>query len=79
MDSGVLIMATLAGQRVLDVVKITMENHKKRNGATKLVDDYDTPFASQKILNIVMSYVDLINEKVWFKPKKAVASLPQDI
>ena len=66
MDQGTLIMSGLKSERVLDAVRIvTCQNQA---GATRrVVPDYEGGVVSQKVLRIVLSYVDFINRVVWSK------------
>lgn len=67
MDEGTLIMSGLKPDRVLDAVRIIASQHKEGKFKHSKVPDYDTDQVSQKILRIVLSYVDYINRAVWFK------------
>ena len=69
MDVGVLIMAGLKKDRVLDAVRVVTEQ-RILGGAKRIlppVDDYEAQAVSKKILRIVMSYTDYINRTVWSK------------
>jgi UDP-N-acetylglucosamine 2-epimerase len=66
MDEGTLIMSGLKSERVLDAVRVVTSQDKA--GATRrLVPDYEGGLVSQKVLRIVLSYVDFVNRKVWSK------------
>jgi len=67
MDEGVLIMCGLKADRVLDAVRIVTKQHDDKNYLQRIVSDYNSGLVSQKILRIVLSYVDYINRVVWFK------------
>ena len=64
MDSGVLIMSGLKAERVLQAVDIVMA-HSKESNARSIVDDYEGTGVSQKVLKIVMSYMDYVQRNVW--------------
>tara|TARA_R110000850_G_scaffold277144_3_gene424178 strand:- start:143115 stop:144248 length:1134 start_codon:yes stop_codon:yes gene_type:complete len=68
MDVGTLIMAGLKKERVLDAVRITLDQHKRFavTGASK-VQDYENPNVSKQVLKVVESYTDYINRTVWRK------------
>ena len=67
MDAGVLIMAGLKKDRVLDAVRITLDQFKQDIRVIASVEDYEAQAVSKKILNIVLSYTDYINRTVWRK------------
>ena len=64
MDSGVLIMSGLDPERVIQSIDITISQHSNRKYNPK-VDDYEKVEVSQKVLKIVVSYIDYINRTVW--------------
>ncbi|MFN2507011.1 MAG: non-hydrolyzing UDP-N-acetylglucosamine 2-epimerase [Acidimicrobiales bacterium] len=63
MDEGVLVMCGLRRPRVLEAIEL-VTTQKRRPGAG-LVDDYDVGDVSQKVVRIVLSYVDYVNRVVW--------------
>lgn len=66
MDEGTLIMSGLQSERVLDAVRIvTSQDHT--DTARRLIPDYESGLVSQKVLRIVLSYVDFVNRVVWSK------------
>ena len=67
MDVGTLIMAGLKKDRVLDAVRITLDQFKQGVRVMAPVDDYEAQAVSKKILRIVLSYTDCINRTVWRK------------
>jgi UDP-N-acetylglucosamine 2-epimerase len=67
MDQGVLIMSGLKPERVLEAVQIVTAQHNQAKRFNKIVPDYEGGAVSKKVLAIVLSYVDFINHRVWFK------------
>lgn len=67
MDEGTLVMSGLKAERVLDAVRIATLHHGKTDRAFKVVPDYEGGMVSQKVLRIVLSYVDYVNRVVWSK------------
>jgi len=66
MDEGTLIMSGLKTERVLDAVRVVI---KQRGGAARkhrVVPDYRGGLVSEKVLRVVLSYVDYVNRVVWF-------------
>jgi UDP-N-acetylglucosamine 2-epimerase len=67
MDNGTLIMAGLKKDRVLEAVKVIIEQHDYEKRVMSSVDDYEAINVSKKILRIVLSYTDYVNRTVWHK------------
>jgi len=66
MDEGTLIMCGLKAGRVLDAVEVVTEQYSQNEKGMSMVADYDAAFVSQKVVRIILSYVDYINRTVWF-------------
>ncbi len=67
MDAGILIMAGLKKDRVLDAVRVTVAQHARGETPARAVQDYLNPSVSKQMLRIVCSYTDYINRTVWRK------------
>lgn len=67
MDVGTLIMAGLKKERVLDAVRVIVEQHQRGTRVMARVEDYEAQAVSKKILRIVLSYTDYVNRTVWRK------------
>jgi UDP-N-acetylglucosamine 2-epimerase len=67
MDAGVLIMCGVRPESVLDAVSVTLKRPYTRAPQPCLVDDYHGGAVSEKVVNIVLSYIDYINRTVWLK------------
>lgn len=65
MDEGTLIMSNLRAENVLDAIKVITTQHQTHT--LKVVPDYQGGKVSQKIVRIVLSYMDYVNRVVWFK------------
>ncbi|WP_017863574.1 non-hydrolyzing UDP-N-acetylglucosamine 2-epimerase [Leptospira santarosai] len=68
MDVGTLIMSELSKERILESVRIVVDQY--RAGISRhyrVVDDYSAGQVSKKIVSIVQSYTDYINRTVWHK------------
>jgi UDP-N-acetylglucosamine 2-epimerase (non-hydrolysing) len=66
-DSGTLIMAGLKKDRVLDSVRVTIEQHSREPALIRAIQDYENPAVSKQILRIVLGYTDYVNRTVWRK------------
>lgn len=67
MDEGTLVMCGLKADRVLEAIRIVIEQHAQGSRPGKLVPDYDTGNVSRKVLRIILSYTDYVNRVVWRK------------
>jgi UDP-N-acetylglucosamine 2-epimerase len=67
MDEGTLIMCGLKAEGVMHAVKVVTEQWADVASRSKPPLDYRALNVSKKILRIVMSYTNFINQKVWFK------------
>ena len=64
MDSGVLVMAGLRRERVLDAVRVVTAGTAQ---PARPVPDYESPDVSTQVVRVVLSYVDYVNRTVWSK------------
>ena len=66
MDKGTLIMSGLEKERIKESISIVTEQYK--NGIIpNIVEDYNEENVSQKVVKIILSYIDYINRTVWRK------------
>jgi UDP-N-acetylglucosamine 2-epimerase (non-hydrolysing) len=66
MDEGTLIMCGLTPKRVLNAIQVVTEQYSQNEKGMSMVADYNAAFVSQKVVRIILSYVDYINRTVWF-------------
>ncbi|KAA1288354.1 UDP-N-acetylglucosamine 2-epimerase (non-hydrolyzing) [Leptospira interrogans serovar Geyaweera] len=67
MDVGTLIMSGLSKERILESVRIVVDQYRAGIRHYRVVDDYSAGQVSKKIVSIVQSYTDYINRTVWHK------------
>jgi UDP-N-acetylglucosamine 2-epimerase (non-hydrolysing) len=67
-EEGAVMMAGLETERVLEAVKILATQQRGEKRTLKQVEDYAVNNVSDKVLRIILSYTDYINQKVWKKP-----------
>ncbi|CAG1020826.1 partial UDP-N-acetylglucosamine 2-epimerase (non-hydrolysing), partial [Methylococcales bacterium] len=67
MDEGTLIMSGLKAEGVLDAVRVVTRQYAKTDRIFKTVPDYKAGLVSKKVLRVVLSYTDYVNEVVWSK------------
>lgn len=66
MDAGILIMAGLRKERVLDAVNIVTAQ-RAHGQPSRPVTDYTSGSVSAQILRVVISYIDYVRRTVWFE------------
>jgi UDP-N-acetylglucosamine 2-epimerase (non-hydrolysing) len=67
MDEGTLIMCGLKAHRVLESIDIAVSQHTVASRSFNIVSDYNTENVSRKVLRIIVSYTDFVNQTVWHK------------
>jgi UDP-N-acetylglucosamine 2-epimerase (non-hydrolysing) len=67
MDEGILIMSGLKKARVLDAVRVVIEQKADQPDIAPVVKDYENPHVARQVLRVVLSYTDYINRTVWSK------------
>lgn len=72
MDEGVVVMAGLQPQRVLRAIEVV--SRQNREGMRfRLPADYDCENVSAKVVRIILSYTEYVNQTVWRKPPSSLA------
>ncbi len=66
MDEGTVVMTGLSKDRILESIKVVVDQHKN-NGPMRIVGDYSIDNVSKKVLRIILSYTDYVNRTVWSK------------
>ncbi|MDQ1298052.1 MAG: hypothetical protein QG558_591 [Campylobacterota bacterium] len=65
MDEGTLIMSGLKSDDVINAIDIVTGQWSENNNVVRIVQDYDVDNVSQKVVRIIVSYVDYVNRTVW--------------
>ena len=66
MDEGTLIMSGLEKKRILESLDIIIKQYED-NIIPEIVDDYNVDNVSSKVVKIILSYIDYVNNTVWRK------------
>lgn len=72
MDEGTLIMSGLKPGRVLNSIEVVTSQFSQSNGTMRTVADYNVENVSQKVVRIILSYIDYVNRTVWSKEASPV-------
>jgi UDP-N-acetylglucosamine 2-epimerase (non-hydrolysing) len=67
MDVGTLVMCGLKKERVIDAVRMVVNQHMSGQSPVLPVSDYENPHVSAQVARIVLSYTDYVNRTVWRK------------
>lgn len=67
MDQATLVMSGLRSERVLQAVALVTAQHNAEKRIFSMVPEYNVDNVSEKVVRIILSYVDYINRTVWHK------------
>jgi len=67
MDEGTVIMSGITSARILETIKVVTEQFERNSKSIKIINDYDVNNVSVKVVRIILSYIDYINNTVWKK------------
>jgi UDP-N-acetylglucosamine 2-epimerase (non-hydrolysing) len=70
MEEAAVMMTGLDINRIQKGLEILQSQPRAKKRILKIVNDYNVPNVSQKVLRIIYSYTDYINRVVWKKYKK---------
>ena len=67
MEEGTVIMVGLSWSRIKEALAIISGQLRDKNRLLKIVEDYDVPNVSEKVVRIILSCTDYVNRVVWQK------------
>ena len=67
MEVGTLLMSGLKSDRVIQAIELVTRQYSKNQRNFSMVSDYNVNDVSRKVVRIILSYVDFINQNVWHK------------
>jgi UDP-N-acetyl-L-fucosamine synthase len=70
MEEGSVMMVGLSWTRIKECLEILKNQPRGNERIPQIVRDYDVPNVSEKVVRIIMSYTDYINQVVWKKGNK---------
>jgi UDP-N-acetylglucosamine 2-epimerase len=67
MEEGAVMLVGLEWARIREALTILETQSRGRTRSLQIVEDYDVPNVSTKVVRIIMSYTDYVNRVVWRK------------
>jgi UDP-N-acetylglucosamine 2-epimerase (non-hydrolysing) len=67
MEEGSVAMVGLSWQRIQEGLSVLEQQPRSEDRLLKIVDDYNVPNVSEKVVRIILSYTDYVNRVVWKK------------
>ena len=67
MDEGTVIMSGISSERILESINVVTEQFETNSKKIKIINDYNVDNVSIKVVRIILSYIDYINNIVWKK------------
>tara|TARA_B110000438_G_scaffold298355_1_gene346450 strand:- start:2856 stop:4004 length:1149 start_codon:yes stop_codon:yes gene_type:complete len=66
MDKGTLIMSGLEKNRILESIDVVVKQYEGKI-IPEIIDDYNVDNVSSKVVKIILSYIDYVNNTIWRK------------
>ena len=66
MDKGTLIMSGLEKNRILESIDVIVKQYEGKI-IPEIIDDYNVDNVSSKVVKIILSYIDYVNNTIWRK------------
>ena len=66
MDKGTLIMSGLEKNRILESIDVVIKQYEGKT-LPEIIDDYNVDNVSSKVVKIILSYIDYVNNTIWRK------------
>ena len=67
MEEAAVIMTGLKKDRIIQGIELVKNQPRDKNRYFRQVSDYTIPNVSEKIVRIILSYIDYVNRVVWSK------------
>ncbi|MRS05406.1 UDP-N-acetylglucosamine 2-epimerase (non-hydrolyzing), partial [bacterium] len=65
MEEGAVIMVGLSWQRIQEALTVIGKQPRGSERLLNIVEDYSVPNVSEKVVRIILSYTDYVNQTVW--------------
>ena len=67
MEEGAVMMTGLEWDRILPGISIVESQSRGTDRTLRIVNDYNIPNVSKKVVRVILSYTDYVNRTVWHK------------
>jgi len=67
MEEGAVMMTGLGAERVMQALAALLDQPQKTRSAIRIPADYNVPNVSEKVVRVIISYVDYVNRVVWHR------------
>ena len=67
MEEGTVMMVGLEWERIREALRVLETQPRGTERLLRIIDDYNVPNVSDKVLRIILSYTDYVNRVVWKK------------
>jgi UDP-N-acetyl-L-fucosamine synthase len=67
MEEGTVMMVGLEWDRIREALRVLETQPRGTDRLLRIIDDYNVPNVSDKVLRIILSYTDYVNRVVWKK------------
>jgi UDP-N-acetylglucosamine 2-epimerase (non-hydrolysing) len=67
MEEASVMMVGLELDRVMEAGRLAMQQQRGEDRQFREVSDYRMPNVSEKVVRIILSYIDYVNRNVWRK------------
>ncbi len=68
MEEGAVMMTGMNFARVKEALRLLETQGRNSKRTLRIVEDYNVPNVSEKVVRIILSYTDYVNRVVWRKP-----------
>ena len=69
MEEASVMLVGMNEERILQAINILIDQKRGKDRTINITKDYNVDNVSEKIVRIIISYIDYVNDNVWKKRK----------